>query len=215
MLVVSPGERRRFGFDPWCRPRTSLFFKGHDEQFQRSEFLGITVGRNADHEQILRDVESNGAMETIPAEEQIGVVAIGFTVHDRMVNTMSTRRHDETAEHALERKRESEIAVVKLSRGFEADLVDQCGHGTGSDDEYLKGSNAHAEKHFAKMKTKRGRHIQIEIAVVHIVKTPEERHLMIEPVPTVHGIIEQQKRADHPDRARKAEPVDQAKPMAL
>ena len=59
------------------------------------------------------------------------------------------------------------------------------------------------------MEPRGGGHVEIEIGVMHIMKSPEKRNHVIGPVPPPIGVIHQQKRRDTGDPSRQTEPVQQ------
>ena len=74
----------------------------------------------------------------------------------------------------------------------------------------MKREKADGENHFTEMKPGRRTHIHVEIGVMNIMKSPEERQHVVCPVPPPVGVIHQEKRRDHARPARGGNPIEQA-----
>ena len=46
------------------------------------------------------------------------------------------------------------------------------------------------EQHLAEMKSRGGGHVQVEIGMMHVMESPEERNHVVRPVPPPVGVIE-------------------------
>ena len=113
-----------------------------------------------------------------------------------MVHAVHVRRDDEPAQHAVERLRQAHIAVVEHRGGVEQHLEDQHRHGGRAergDDAEL---DAHRQQDLDRVEARAGRHVEVEIGVVHAVQPPERRHGVEQHVLQVDGEIEQDHRGD-------------------
>src|SRR5262245_53049188 len=62
------------------------------------------------------------------------------------------------------------------------------------------------------MESQARRRVQIAIQMMDRMKAPEERRAMVEPVPEVERVVEQQEPEDDSQRLREAEPAKQSEP---
>src|SRR6266487_5231892 len=100
-----------------------------------------------------------------------------------MVDSMHSRRHDETHQRPLESERKTRIGMMKKNRREEDRLPDPELKNARSDEEDLHRTVCDRQRKLAEMKSQSRRRVEIEINVVGQVKSPEERHLMICPMP--------------------------------
>src|SRR4030095_11067417 len=68
---------------------------------------------------------------------------------------------------------------------------------------------ADRKDHLAKMESRGGGYVEIKIGMMHVMKSPEERHHVVGPVPPPVGVIHQQKRRDGSSPCWKRKPVQQ------
>src|SRR6266403_3426022 len=74
-------------------------------------------------------------------------------------------------------------------------------------DQNCERKKADGEKHFAEVKSRGSAHVEIKIGVMHIMKTPEERHHVVGPVPPPVRVIHQEKGRDTYDPSGQHNPV--------
>ena len=72
-----------------------------------------------------RGLGAVGAEEAVPPGEVEAEIAVGLARHDRMVHAVHVRRDHEPAQHAVEPRRQADVAVVEHRGGVEQDLEDQ------------------------------------------------------------------------------------------
>ncbi len=104
---------------------------------------------------------------------------------------------------------------MKQSGGFERDEENKEHHRRDSEERDSERKKSGREKHFAKMKARRRAYIEIQIGMMDIVKSPEEREHMIGPMPPPVSVIHEQKRGDDGDPSRRLQPIQQAKMSIL
>ena len=96
---------------------------------------------------------------------------------------------------------------MEEDRGFQRDEEDHQHHRSDAEDHHCYRKKSDGKNHLAKMESRGGAYIKIEIRVMHIMKSPEERNHVVGPMPPPVSVIHQQKRCDDGYRERDAEPV--------
>src|ERR1700756_3460937 len=97
--------------------------------------------------------------------------------------------------------------MMKKDRSFECDEEDREHYGSDAEDHYRERKKTDRQNHFAKMESRGSAYVEIQIGVMHVVKSPEERDHVHGPVPPPVGVIHQEKRGD------KNSPRGQSKPV--
>src|SRR5260370_7284450 len=100
-------------------------------------------------------------------------------------------------------------------RRFEGDEENNEQHRRDAKENDGKRKKADREKHFAEMKSRGGANIKIEVSMVDIVKSPEERDHVIDPMPPPIRVIHEQKRGDQCQRRWQLPPIQQTKMSIL
>lgn len=98
---------------------------------------------------------------------------------------------------------------MEESRGFEGDEESEQHHRRDAENNDREGEKPDREKHFAKMKSRGGTNVEIEVGVMNVVKPPEERDHVIGPMPPPISVVHEQKSCGHCDPARRLEPIEQ------
>ena len=132
-----------------------------------------------------------------------------------MVHAMHVGRDDDPAQHTVEPRRQAHIAVVEHRGGVEQHLEDQHRHGRraeGGDDAEL---DTHRQQDLDRMEAHAGRHVELEVGVVHAVQPPQRRHRMEQHVLQVDGEIEQDDRGDDGKPGRRVQRVQESPAMFL
>src|SRR5687768_16903921 len=93
------------------------------------------------------------------------------------------RRGNEPAQPAINRFRKSDVGVMKLHHRIEAYLVKNKFPQTNPKEGNQEYPEKGGDKYFAKMETIGGGYIHARIGVVHAMKSPEKRDLVIHPMP--------------------------------
>lgn len=189
---------------PW-----SLFAKGQNQQLHQREFLLIPIRGDADSNFILRNVTSQGAMKFVPPTKNGSPVRVRFPLHDRMVDAMHARCDNDAVQQMFDSQREPPVRMMKERGGFEGDEKDE-EHDWGDAEEHDgQREKSHREEHLAEMKSCGGAYVHIEVGVMDVVKTPEERQHVIDPMPPPIGIVHEQKCRNGGDPMGRREPVEQ------
>jgi hypothetical protein len=69
--------------------------------------------------------------------------------------------------------------------------------------------------HLGAVKAQRRRGVHVEVAVVHHMKAPKERHAMRPHVPEIERIVHQKNGKNRLDEGRKSKALDQPRPLPL
>jgi len=154
-------------------------------------------------------------MQRVPPREHDGPVAVRFGLERRVVDAVHAWCDDDRGERAVERRRQPPVAVVERGRGLEHHLEDQHERDRRSDRRHLRGAPRARERELAGVEAQRRRHVEIEIGVVHEVKAPEHRHAMVEAMPDVHRVVEQQQPGHPGNERRRRQPVQETEAAAL
>src|ERR1043166_7549639 len=108
-----------------------------------------------------------------------------------MMNPVHPRRHDDEVQKSLQRDRQSPVGMVKECRRFERDEENNQKNWPDTEERHGEGEEPRREKHLTEMKPGRRAHVEVEIGMMNIVKTPEERQHVIGPVPPPIGRSEE------------------------
>src|SRR5688572_8870114 len=106
------------------------------------------------------------------------------------MDTVKARSGDKATQPALEVDRKSYVRVVEQNRYQKTRLPDGRGYQGSACHSDLSHPPRYGKQHLTKVKTNRSRRVEIEIDVMHKMKTPEERNLMCEYVPYIEAVIE-------------------------
>ena len=112
-------------------------------------------------------------------------------------------------QNALEPDRQPPVGMMKECRSFECDKEHKEHYRGDAEDHYCDRKETDGKNHFAEMESRGGADVEIEIGVMHVMKSPEERHHVIGPMPPPIGVIHQQKRSDASSPSGQSDPVQQ------
>ena len=96
---------------------------------------------------------------------------------------------------------------MKESRSLECDKEHDQHYWADAKEDHCKRKKADGKNHLAKMESRGGAHVEVKIGVMHVMKTPKNRHHVISPMPPPVGVIHRQKSADHCDPSWHRDPV--------
>ena len=148
-------------------------------------------------------------MKFVPPAKDCPPIRVGLALDDRVMDAVHARGDNDQIQDAFEVNRQSPVGMMKESGGFERDEENKEHHRRDSEDRDSERKKSDREKHFAKMKARGRAYIEIQIGMVDIVKSPEEREHMIGPMPPPVGIIHEQNRGDERDPTWQLEPIEQ------
>ena len=195
-------------FAAWQTP-LALFAKRQNEKVAEREFVFVAICGDTDGHGVLRHVAAQSTMKFVPPAENGSPIGIRLALDDRMMNAVHPRRDDNQVKTAFELDRQPPVRMMKQRRGFEGDEKNEEQHWRDPENQDSKRKKPDREKHLAEMKSRRGADIHIQIGVVHVMESPEERNHVIGPMPPPVGIIHQQKRSDASGPPGRSDPVQQ------
>src|SRR5205814_5419203 len=100
-----------------------------------------------------------------------------------MMNPMHARRHDDQVQNPFDLKWQTPVRMVKKCRGLQCNKEGDQHNRRDAEDRHRKGKKSDRENHFAEMKSRCGRYIEVEVGVMHIMKPPEEMDHVVGPMP--------------------------------
>src|SRR5437899_7572830 len=145
-------------------------------------------------------------MKFVPPAKDCPPIRVGLALDDRVMNPVHARGDNDQIQDAFEVNRQSPVGMMKESGGFERDEENNEHHRRDSEERDSERKKSDREKHLTKMKTRGRAYIEIEIGMMDIVKSPEEREHMIGPMPPPVGIINEPKRVRDRAPIRPPEP---------
>ena len=103
---------------------------------------------------------------------------------------------------ALDRYRQSNVAVLKQSIELKGGFVDNKHPQLASDHDHLQRTKRRGKRNLEKVKPDRSADVEVRIDVVNVMEAPQERPGMIRAVPVIERKIEKQERRDALKRYR-------------
>src|SRR5947208_11815361 len=100
-----------------------------------------------------------------------------------MMNPVHARRHDDQIQNSFELDRQTPVGMMKERCTFECHEKHDKHQWRDAKDHHRKGKKSDRENHFAEMKSRCGRYIEVEVGVMHIMKPPEEVDHVVGPMP--------------------------------
>src|SRR5438874_1834248 len=132
-----------------------------------------------------------------------------------MMYAVHSRRDDYGIENAFEPDRQAPVGMMKQRRAFEGDKETQQRNWSDAKDEDSDREKSGRENHLAKVKTRRRAYVHVQVGVMNVVKSPEQRNHVVRPMPPPIGIIHKQKCRDDPGPTRKRDPAKQTEMSTL
>ena len=132
-----------------------------------------------------------------------------------MMDAVHPRRDDNQIQNALEPDRQPPVGVMKECRSFECDKKHKEHYRRDPEGRHCKREKADGKNYFAKVESCGGADVEVEIGVMHVMKSPEEREHVIGPMPPPVGVIHQQKGGDASGPSGEANPVQQPDMLIL
>src|SRR4030095_7002692 len=106
-----------------------------------------------------------------------------------MMNAVHSRRDDNQIQNALELDRKAPVGVMKECRSFECDKKNEEHYRSDAEDHHCKRKKSDGKNHLAEMEPRSRAHVEVEIGMMHVMKSPEERHHVIGPMPPPVSVI--------------------------
>src|SRR6516162_8197856 len=100
-----------------------------------------------------------------------------------MVDSMHPRRHDNQIQNSFELNRQTPVGMMKEGLGLERDEKHDQHDWSNAEHQHREREEANGKNHFAKVESCSSRHVEIQICVMHVMNSPEERQHVHGPVP--------------------------------
>src|SRR5260370_33068751 len=126
-----------------------------------------------------------------------------------MMDRVHSRRNDDQVQNPFEFNRQSPVGMMKECRGFECDEEHDQHYRADAEKHHSKRKKSDRKNHFAEMESRGGAHIEVEICMMYVMESPEERDHVIGPLPPPVSVIHQQKRGDASGPSGHSDPVQQ------
>src|SRR5437016_1183321 len=107
------------------------------------------------------------------------------------MDPMHRRGNDDEPEPSFKHRRQSEVAMLKLSRSEERSLGYQKTDGRDAKCEHAHPLDSSRDQDLAQVEPNARGHIHIQITMVGPMEAPEERHAVIEPMGSIINEVEQ------------------------
>ena len=114
-----------------------------------------------------------------------------------------SRRHENPLQPSFDLDRQLEVAVMEDHRQQQASLPRAQRLVVDAEENDLRRSKSGRERELSEMKTDAGAAVEIEIDVMDRVKPPQHRCAVIQPMPDVQRVIEEQESEHDAKRAWK------------
>ncbi len=119
-----------------------------------------------------------GSEQAIPPGQIEAEVAVSLAAHDGVMDAVHIRRDHKPSQPALDRSSYLDVAVIEHRSRVQPDLKQKHGQwrSTQSDDD--EKLNPQRKAYFNGVEPRPSCHVDVEVGVVHSVKTPESRNVM-------------------------------------
>ena len=112
------------------------------------------------------------AEQPVPPGKVETEVAVGFCADDRMMHAVHVRRHHQQAHDAVDWRRHAHVAVVEHRRGIQQRLEYQHRQRRCTEQGDDRELDEQGKQDLDRMEAHAGRHVDVEIGVVHAVQPP-------------------------------------------
>src|SRR5436309_3264613 len=119
-----------------------------------------------------------------------------------MMNAVDSRRNDHQVQNPLDYNRQPPIGMMKECRSLECNEEHDEHQRCNAEEQHCKRKKSGGKNHFAKVKSSGGAHVEIKVGVMHVMKTPEDRHHVIRPMPPPVDVIHHEKSGDYCEPSR-------------
>ena len=122
---------------------------------------------------------------------------------------MHARRNEDQVQSPFDVDRQPPVGMMDKGRRLECDEEDHQLYRSYAEDHHRERKKTDGKKHFAKMKSRGGAYVQIEIGMMHVMKPPEKRNHVIGPVPPPVAVNPSAGTSDASTQCWKRKPVQQ------
>src|SRR6266513_770064 len=102
---------------------------------------------------------------------------------------------------------QSPVGMMKQCGRLECNKKDDQHDWPNSEQDRCQREKTDGKNHFAEVKSRGGAHIEIEIGVMHVMKSPKDRDHVHGPVPPPVGVVHQKECCDHDRPGWKMQPI--------
>src|SRR4026207_1674208 len=106
------------------------------------------------------------------------------------------RCHNDQIQELLQVNRQTPVGMMKECCHLKCDEEPDQHYRGDAKNHHCKRKKSNRKNHLAKMESRSGAHIEIEIGMMNVVESPQERDHVIGPMPPPIGVIHQQKCGD-------------------
>src|SRR6266496_6126554 len=100
-----------------------------------------------------------------------------------MMNPVHARRDDDQIQNPFELDRQTPVGMMEERFGLKRDEEHDQHYRRDAKDQDRNRKKADGKNHFAEMEACGRAHVEVEVCVMYVMKTPEDRHHVISPMP--------------------------------
>src|SRR4029450_11129399 len=126
-----------------------------------------------------------------------------------MMNAVHPRSYNDQIQNAFESDRKPPVGMMKEGLGFKGEEKNKEHYRSNAENQDSKRKKPHRERNFTEVKSRGGADIHIQIGVVHVMESPEERNHVIGPMPPPVSVIHEQKCSGPSGPSGQSDPVYQ------
>src|SRR4029453_5992022 len=124
-----------------------------------------------------------------------------------MMNAVHPRSYNDQIQNAFELDRQPPVGMMKQGLGFKDDKKNEEHYRSDAEDHHCKRKKSDGKNHLAEMEPRSRAHVEVEIGMMHVMKSPEERHHVIRPMPPPVSVIHEQKCSSPSGPSGQSDPV--------
>src|SRR5437773_7221224 len=124
-----------------------------------------------------------------------------------MMNAVHPRSDKDQIQNPLDPNWQAPVRMMKEGCGFKRDEENDQHNWADSEEQHGQREESDGKNHFAEMKSRGGAHIEVEVGVMDVMKSPEERYHMHGPVPPPIRVVHQNEGHDHGGPGRNVKPI--------
>src|SRR5215469_4962073 len=115
-----------------------------------------------------------GSEQPVPPRHVETEITVGLAPIYRVMHTMHVRRYHQEPKHAIETRRQPNVAMIEHGGGIQPDLENQHGDRRGAEQENRSQLDQHRDGNFAWMKPQSGCDIEFQVRMMHSMQPPKE-----------------------------------------
>src|SRR5882724_8823893 len=106
-----------------------------------------------------------------------------------MMNPVHAGRDEDQVQNSLDPNWQAPVGMMKKCRPLKTDEEHDQHDRTDTEEQHGQREKAGGKDHFAEMESCRGAHVEVEVGVMDIMKSPEKRHHVHGPMPPPIGVV--------------------------